>query len=364
MTEKIVRTATKASGGVTPEEMIKLKEHAEMWKKRILRTKSVAEDFPKLRDAIFGIYEAADKPRPIVILAPSPIAMAYAYGAAAAIWHARSKGEKIDINLGNDHVSDIIRLAIQETKNPISAAVRMAKPSDTVLADARATCFNAAGQFGIDCAKRWNNVVQCGAYSGFDDAYFTAFRDVIGLKLPIFEKYKHWEQASIYGTLRVMHPNFCIVSDFPTVLKMDDQNRAHGQDGPSHRWADGFELYHWHGVRIPNEWIKTPGHLTAKMAITWQNIEQRRAACEILGWVKVLDELGAKVVDEDADPEIGTLLEVVLPDAGKEKFLRVQCGTGRTFALPVPPEMKTAMEANAWTYGLNLDEFKVPEVRT
>ena len=62
MTEKIVRTPTKASGGVTPEEMVQLKAHAEMWKKRILRTKSVAEDFPKLRDAIFGIYEAADKP--------------------------------------------------------------------------------------------------------------------------------------------------------------------------------------------------------------------------------------------------------------------------------------------------------------
>ncbi len=54
---------------------------------------------------------------------------------------------------------------------------------------------------------------------------------------------------------------------------------------------------------------------------------------------------------------------VEAPDIGKEKFLRVRCGTSRTFALPVPPEMKTALEANAWTWGLTPEEYK-PEIRT
>jgi hypothetical protein len=69
------------------------------------------------------------------------------------------------------------------------------------------------------------------------------------------------------------------------------------------------------------------------------------------------------VIDEDADEMIGTLLEVDIPDIGKEKFLFVKCGTGRNFALPVPPDMKTALEANAWSYGLKPAEY-VPEVRT
>ena len=92
--------------------------------------------------------------------------------------------------------------------------------------------------------------------------------------------------------------------------------------------------------------------------------EERRAACEILGWANILRELDAKVINEDGDPEIGTLVEVDLPDIGKEKFLRVLCGTKREFALPVPPDMKTALQANAWTFGMDIKDFVVPEVRT
>lgn len=65
----------------------------------------------------------------------------------------------------------------------------------------------------------------------------------------------------------------------------------------------------------------------------------------------------------DEDPQIGELLSVNLPDIGQKKFLRVTCGTGRKFALPVPPEMETALEANAWTWGLEPNQYK-PEVRT
>ena len=65
------------------------------------------------------------------------------------------------------------------------------------------------------------------------------------------------------------------------------------------------------------------------------NVEQRRAACELVGWVNILSQLNAKTIDID-DDDIGTLLEVEIPDSGKEKFLQVKCGTGREFALPVP----------------------------
>jgi hypothetical protein len=236
-------------------------------------------------------------------------------------------------------------------------------PNDPVE-QAKLACYMLAGQEGLEWAKKWTEVYQGGAYWGSYVCYLTAMRDIIGLQLPQFEKFTHWEEAAIQGTFRVMGDDFCIVSDFPEVLKVDDQNRPHCQDGPSHRWRDGWSLYHWHGVQVPEEWIMKPGHLTASMAITWENIEQRRAACEILGWAKILKELKAKIIDTDGDPEIGELVEVNLPDIGKEKFLRVLCGTGREFALPVPPEMKTALEAQSWTWDLKPDEFKVPEVRT
>lgn len=156
--------------------------------------------------------------------------------------------------------------------------------------------------------------------------------------------------------------DLCVVSQKPIEVHWDDNQQLHGEHGPSVRYADGFSLYTWHGVSIPQEWIETPESLTAEVALGWDNIEQRRAACEILGWDKVLSELEATVVDEDGDPEIGTLLEANFMGE-KEKFLKVQCGTGRTFVLPVPPEMTTALEANSWTYGIDKIEFR-PEIRT
>ena len=155
-----------------------------------------------------------------------------------------------------------------------------------------------------------------------------------------------------------------IVQDRPLHIKMDDQNRLHCEDGPAILYADGFDVYSWHGVRVPEEWIKDKKSLTAKTAITWENTEQRRAACEILGWINVLKELNSRVIDEDADEQVGTLLEVEIPDIGTERFLRVTCGTGRQFAIPVPPDMETALAANAWTFNIEPDVLRMLEVRT
>lgn len=196
------------------------------------------------------------------------------------------------------------------------------------------------------------------------DAYLTAARDILGLQFDCHAKYACWEQAAIHGGFRVMHEEFCIVSDFPVYIKIDAENRPHCENGPSHLWRDGWALYHWHGVSIPAEWIEDKASLTAQVALTWQNIEQRRAACEILGWNNILAALDARVIDADGDPEIGELVEVTIPEIGRERFLRVRCGTGREFALPVPPEMKTALEAQAWTWGLDAASFSKPEVRT
>jgi hypothetical protein len=215
------------------------------------------------------------------------------------------------------------------------------------------------------CARLSYRFYQGGNMWAGYDCYLTACRDILGLELREHAAYAHWEQAAIHGGFRVMHEEFCIISDFPESIRIDDQNRAHCENGPSHRWRDGWSLYHWHGVRIPAEWIEDKAALTPQIALTWRNVEQRRAACEILGWAKILSALDAKTIHSDADPQIGSVVEVTIPDIGRERFLRVLCGTGREFALPVPPTIKTAIEAQAWTYGFDDPaDFLPPEIRT
>ena len=158
------------------------------------------------------------------------------------------------------------------------------------------------------------------------------------------------------------YENIVVASERPTGVRWDDQRRLHCETGPAIRYSDGYELFAWHGVRIPPEWVADKA-ITPEDALRWPNMEQRRAACEILGWDLILDRLGGRTIDRDADPQVGELIRVNIPDIGEEQFLRVTCGTGRRFALPVPPNMTTALQANAWTYGLDADQY-APEVRT
>lgn len=168
------------------------------------------------------------------------------------------------------------------------------------------------------------------------------------------------EVAKTCGWVACYDEVACIM-DRPLHIKMDEQKRLHGETGPAIEYADGFTVHSWHGTRVPERFIKK--EITAVEALKEENLELRRCACEILGWAAILRELDPTVIDKDPDPQIGELLEVDIPDIGTEKYLRVLCGTGREFALPVPPDMKRARQANAWTYGLDESEYN-PEIRT
>lgn len=195
-------------------------------------------------------------------------------------------------------------------------------------------------------------------------SYLSFFDRVVGLKLPEYKAFRFYEAAARHSGPRLMHSKFWIATDFPIVLMRDAANRPHNTDGPFCSWKDGISLYSVHGVSVPAAWIEDKATLAPETALTWRNIEQRRAAAEIIGWRKVIDKLQPKILDVDNDPEIGVLLQVDLPASPKSKFLRVLCGTKREFVLPVPVEMKTARQANAWTYGLDNPNDYQPEVRT
>lgn len=196
-----------------------------------------------------------------------------------------------------------------------------------------------------------------------NESYLTAYRDILGLMLPEYDKYRFWEDAAIHGGFRIMHEDFCIVSDFPESIKIDDRNLPHCETGPSHRWRDGWSLYHWHGVRVPKSWIENRERLTAAEVFKESNAEVRRAGCEILGWDRVLSGIDAQLVDDDGDPFVGTLYRGQIPGAVECGFLKVRCGTGREFVIPVAPECSTAIEAQAWIANKPLKNWAKPEVR-
>jgi len=229
-----------------------------------------------------------------------------------------------------------------------------------------------AGDFGIECARRWTSVYQGGAYWCSYDVFLTACRDILGLELPQHDAYAHWEQASIHGTFRVMHEKFCIVSDFPAEIHIDEQNRPHCETGPSHRWRDGWSLYHWHGVKVPEHWIEDRHNLSASEVLQEENVERRMAGCQIIGWAKVADQLDRRILDGDPDSDVGALVELTLPGLPEPgRFLMAKCPRNGTICEGVPPvsdidglPINTAIAAQAWRDCLPASEYTHPAIRT
>jgi hypothetical protein len=159
--------------------------------------------------------------------------------------------------------------------------------------------FGVSNSFMLRCAQDWWRPYQGGNMWSSWPAFLSAFRDVLGLQLLEYDKFAAWEQCAIEGGFRFMHEDFCMVSDRPKTLLVDAENRPHCDRGPSHEWRDGWKLWHWHGVSIPEakkHIIESPELITWQEIEAEENAEIRRVMISRYGAEKYVVNSGAKVV--------------------------------------------------------------------
>ena len=225
------------------------------------------------------------------------------------------------------------------------------------------------GQLGgqlWDLASRAYGLAWAGGEWSSWIAHSVICRDLVGVRYTQEQStlLDEWARLSRASGWWFPSESYCFCAERHKTIRFDDARRLHCPDGPAVECRDGFKVFAWHGTRVPAAWIENPKEVDVGLALTWDNIEQRRALAEILGWGRVLEKLSPIVIDKDPDPQIGTLLQVDLPDAPAERFLRARCGTGREFVIPVPKQYQTALEANAATYNVPPQLLRRIEVRT
>lgn len=146
-------------------------------------------------------------------------------------------------------------------------------------------------------------------------------------------------------------------------VKMKD-NRLHCEDGPAVIWPEknAQHLYYLEGIEVPKEAIMEPSKLP-DLAISHENAEVRRVLINFYGHERLMRERGKFVQADD----FGTLWS--LPVRVSIRMVEVlnstpePDGTFKRYMLRVPPTMKTAKEAVAWTFGMGEKEY-APEVQT
>lgn len=94
--------------------------------------------------------------------------------------------------------------------------------------------------------------------------------------------------------------------------------------------------------------------VSPKQIIELPNAEIRRAVVEYVGYDKIVET--AQVLDEDIVN--GRLLKIPLENDEDIVVVHViDPSTDREYFLRVPPNMKTAKQARAWTFGFKAEDF-------
>ena len=184
-------------------------------------------------------------------------------------------------------------------------------------------------------------------------SYFSFFSEVGGIDLS--ERGNDTQLANQSATWWFSFRTFVVVCDRPVHVKRDERNRLHCEDGPAIVWPDGFGVWSIHGVRVKRDVIE--GTLTVAMIEAESNAEVRRIMVDRFGRARYLLESGAENINSDVDKagKPRTLYRKKRP--GDDDLVMVAVvnstpepdGTFKNYFLQVPPTMKTAAEAVAWT---------------
>lgn len=239
-------------------------------------------------------------------------------------------------------------------------------PRALLRREVAAEAVAAIGAVAVPSASRNAPLSDCifGQHDAGWLSFYSYMREVVGLKEQTDKVTGLMALARCCGWA-APYENACYLSERHTTLKRDAQGRLHCLDGAAVQYPDGWGVYAVRGVRVPMDWVINRKELDPMLALTEPNLERRAAAATLIGWDRVLEKLNPVVVNVESSPEYdyGKLLRADMPDEPGAQFLQVLCSTGRTMVLRVPPTMRTAREANAWTYGFEAKEFN-PELRT
>jgi hypothetical protein len=172
---------------------------------------------------------------------------------------------------------------------------------------------------------------------------------------PLFEAFiagawiLHWTETAL----------FWVAKPAVHVELVNGQRRLHNQPYAAIE-SDAENLYYWHGVYVPAFVVVRPDWITLKHIETEPNIEVRRIMVERFGLERYILESGARLVHTD---ECGALYRKELSDDEPVVAVHVVNSTAepdgsyRKYILRVPPTMRTAREAVAWTFGRRSDEY-------
>lgn len=196
-----------------------------------------------------------------------------------------------------------------------------------------------------------SNLQDGGNEAGSCDCCITFVRDIGGVDLKEHANYKYWENLTRYGGVRWTSEDFCIISDRPVSIDLNQSNQLHNEEGPAKLYNDGLSLWYIEGVKVTKQIVMEPDTLKVEDILKEDNEEVRRI-CIMRYGDKFFTETETTELDRnenDIECTRETLLQIT-----SLKFLRTFCpSTGKIFVLPVSEDVNSCAEAQSWLWGVD-----------
>lgn len=260
------------------------------------------------------------------------------------------------IGLNTDRIDekkclDAIKLACRCADEKEIGELRLCSSPDDlvkqVLAFDKTITFNDI-QFG------WGNQ-EAGWLSFYD--FFKNETEVEGLEivegLIQLAEHAHWF---------VFFEDVAFVSQKPTEIHLDEENRLSNEDGPAVLYEDGFSIYSVRGVSVSSDVVNR--NYTVKDIDEESNQEVKRIMIELYGEDKYLMDSNAEKVHSD---NYGTLYRKEV--TGDETIVMVKVvnstpepdGSFKDYFLRVPPHIEKAKQGIAWGFGFDSTDPNDPK---
>ena len=320
-------------------------------------------DKKKCQEFINSIYKDINLPSPLLIITDSPLGCQY----TANLLKILDENKKFVSDNVRDNVSANVWANVRDNvsanvwdnvRDNVWANVRD-NVSDNVWDNVR---DNVWANVRVNVRDKKLEFFSFGSYIGCSALSWTAFYDYftrIGiLDHEKFNEYKKHTDLSIYDTIQLK--NVCIVSRLPISIKRKGM-RLHSEDSPAIEFKDGYKLYYWSGLTVPEKLIMSPETITKNDILSISNAEVRRCYMEKLGAKKYYDILsdgkGLKLIDSCIDNQgnIMKLWETTINDDiinKKVQFLECECPSTHRIYNIYPPnqQSKTCKEAKYSTF--------------
>jgi hypothetical protein len=180
--------------------------------------------------------------------------------------------------------------------------------------------------------------------------YYDFYLDEIKIEIDPENKRKYdiWKSTLELGLIYTFD-DICLVSKKPIEIHINKDKVLHCETGPAISYEDGFSVYSLNGVRMKKEYVVTPwDEMDPVIIVKEKNAEVRRELVRKIGIERIIDKLGAKVLDKDGDYE---LLLLDLKDGRHRPYLKMKNPSIGVYHIEgVHPDCKTVKQALQWRY--------------